>query len=817
MLKNYFKTAWRSLMRFKLFTLINILGLAIGISAALVIYLIVHYDFTFDKFEGDNDQIYRIVTDFKNAGVPYHNSGVPAPTAEAVRRDVTGLKVVSAFHRYDEDLKITIPGDGHQQPLTLKKQGNTIFADANYFKIVPYVWLAGSPGVSLKDPFKLVISEKRAKAFFPDLNISQLIGKQVVYNDTVRLTVSGVVKEINQNTDFVFQDFISLSTIPSSGLKSNYSWGNWGMTNGSSQLYVKLAPGTSVPKVEQQLAALIKKYVKPHKSYEAKLKLQPLSDLHFNSDYGNYGFIRVSKATLYSLLLVALFLLLLGCINFINLSTAHAAQRAKEIGIRKTMGSSKGQLITQFLSETFLITVLATVLSIIIAPLLLRVFADFIPPGLHFSLFNQSDLVVFLALLVIAVTFLSGFYPSWILSGYNPVMVLKNQAYANTGKTRKTWIRKSLTIFQFLIAQVFIMGSFIVAKQIHYTLNKDLGFKKDAIVFFSVPFYNKHPNNRFVMMNELKQMPEIEMVSLGGGPPSSGGTSSGQVNYKDGKKEITTDVQFKYGDANYLSLYHIKLLAGSNVHNSDTIKQVLINETYAHIIVFKNAKDAVGKNLTWSGGIILPIIGVIGDFHQQSLHHAVKPLMIAATNNNSFTVHVALRPQGPDGTDWKNAISKIEKAYKRVYTDQDFEYEFYDRSIAQFYKSDQDISSLLRWATGLAVFISCLGLLGLVIYTTNLRTKEIGIRKVLGASVAHIVTILSTDFVKLVLISFAIASPIAWYAMNKWLENYAFRTSINWWVFALSGALMIVIALVTLSFQTIRAAIANPVKSLKTE
>lgn len=816
MIKNYFKTAWRSLMRFKVFTLINILGLAIGISAALVIYLIVHFDFSFDKFEPDNDQIYRVVTDFKFSGTPYHNSGVPAPAAEAVRKEVTGLSVVSAFHQYDDDLKITIPREG-QQPLILKKQGNAILADANYFKIVPYTWVVGSPAASLNDPFKLVLTEKRLKALFPELSASQAIGRQVVYNDTVRLTVSGVVKAISQNTDFDFTDFISLSTIPNSGLKYNYSWGNWGQTNGSSQLYVKLAPGTATNRIEQQLTKLVTKYEKPHKGYEVNLRLQPLSDLHFNADYNVYGGSPVSKTMLYSLLMVAAFLLLLGCINFINLSTAHAAQRAKEIGIRKTMGSSKAQLIVQFLSETLLITLLATILSIILAPVLLKVFADFIPQNLHFNLLNQPNVIVFLVLLVITVSLLSGFYPSWVLSAYNPILVLKNQAYANTGKTRKTWVRKSLTVFQFLIAQVFIMGTFIVAKQIHYTLNKDLGFKKDAIVYFSVPFFDKHPNNRFVVVNELKQIPEIEMVSLGSSAPSSSGTNSAQMMFKDGKKEIQSDVQFKYGDANFIKLYHIKLLAGSNLYNSDTIKQAIVNETYAHILGFSNAKDIVGKNLIAMGGVSLPIIGVVADFHQQSLRHAVKPLILAAAASNSYTIHVALKPQGASGTEWKSTLSKIEKDYKQLYPDEDFEYQFYDQSIAQFYKSDQDISSLLRWATGLAIFISCLGLLGLVIYTTNLRTKEIGIRKVLGASVAHIVAILSGDFVKLVLISFAIAAPIAWYGMSQWLNNYAYRTSMNWWVFALSGALMVVIALVTLSFQTVRAAIANPVKSLKAE
>jgi putative ABC transport system permease protein len=813
MLKNYFKTAWRSLMRFKVFTLINILGLAIGISAALVIYLIVHYDFTFDQFEKDNDRIYRVVSDMKFSGNPYHNSGVPAPVAEAVRNELTGIEVVAAFHQHDSETKVIIPGNT-KQPLVLKNQDNLIFADANYFKLIPYEWIAGSANSALNDPLKVVLTDKSAKLYFPDLRADQVVGRQVIY-DSVATTVTGVVKTLSQNSDFIFRDFISLSTISTTGLKKNYSWGNWGMTNGGSQLYVKLNPGITPQQIEKQLRALNARYVKKHKGFESAFVLQPLSDVHFSTDYRNYDGRLASRGTLYGLLVVALFLLLLGSINFINLSTAHASQRAKEIGIRKTMGSTRAQLIVQFLSETFLITLLATILSIILAPLLFNIFSGFIPKDLHFSLLHQPDLIVFMIVLVITVSVLSGFYPSWILSRYNPVLVLKNQAYANTGKTRRAWIRQSLTVFQFLIAQFFIMGTFLVAKQIHYTLNKDLGFKKDAILNISTPF-SKQPNNRIVLLNRIKTMPGIEMVSLGGNAPATNGANSGQVSYKDGKKEIQLDVQFKYGDPNYLALYHIKLLAGNNTHESDTVKEAIVNETYAHMIGFKNATDAVGKTLDWSN-VKLPIIGVMRDFNQESLHAAIRPLIFTGASSNSYELHIALGPENAEGTAWKTTIDKIGKAYKDIYPEDDFEYEFYDKRIAGFYEKEQHISSLLTWATGLAIFISCLGLLGLVIYTTNLRTKEIGIRKVLGASVTHLVTILSADFVKLVLISSIVASPVAWYAMNKWLQNYAYRTSINWWIFALSGAVMVLIALVTLSFQTIRTAIANPVDSLKNE
>jgi putative ABC transport system permease protein len=506
----------------------------------------------------------------------------------------------------------------------------------------------------------------------------------------------------------------------------------------------------------------------------------------------------------------------LGCINFINLTTAYASQRAKEIGIRKTMGSSKKQLIIQFLAETFLLTLAATLLSIVLTPLILKAFSGFIPEGLHFSAAANPNVMVFLFVLMIIVTLLSGFYPALILSGFKPVLVLKNQAYAGTARTRSAWLRKSLTISQFVIAQVFIMATILVSKQIQYSLSKDMGFKKGAILYLNTNYYDTVRDHKYVLMDKLRAIPEIAMVSLCTNPPSSGNTWSSTMKYKDGKKEIESDVQQKYGDTNYIKLYHLKLLAGKNFEATDTVTSFIINETYAHILGFQKPQEAIGKILEWSERQV-PVVGVVSDFIQKSLHEPVKPLVIASWSNIERNISIALQPQNEAGTTWKTAISKIEKAWKDVYPEDDFEYHFLDEDIAKYYTAEQNISRLLMWATGLAIFISCLGLLGLVIYTTAQRTKEIGVRKVLGASVSQIVSMISKDFIMLVIVAFIIAAPLAWLGMNKWLENFAYRTEISWWIFLLSGCTMILIALITLGFQTIKAAMTNPVKSLRTE
>jgi putative ABC transport system permease protein len=814
MFKTYLIIAYRNFIRNKVFSLINILGLSIGISSALVIFLIVHYDFSFDKFEKDSNRIYRVVTTMTFSGTPMHFSGVASPLAGAVNKEVSGVEETIGFHRFHGDPKVNIHRKDGEKPFQINHQEDIIFADQSYFNMVPYQWLVGSPDISLKEPFKVVLTDARAKIYFPSIPFSEMIGKQVVYDDSVIATVSGIVKSQATNTDFIFKEFISQSTIPSSGLKTHYNWTEWGFVNGATQLYVKLKPGVSVGNVEAQLQSILKKNDNEPKGTNTTTtyKLQPFDDIHFNSDYATYNDRIANKPTLYGLLAVAAFLLLLGCINFINLTTAQASQRAKEIGVRKTMGSSRGELMIQFLTETFFITFLSMIISVLITPLLLKVFADFIPKDLHFNLLQQPALIGFLFLITVLVTLLAGFYPALILSKFKPILVLKNQAHAGTTNSRKAWLRKGLTVSQFLIAQFFCMATIITVKQINYMVNKDMGFKKDAIISVYTPFFRDRPDHRrFLLEEDIKKLPGVEMVSLGNDPPSASGWSARNMKFIDGKKEIQTDVRIKFGDTNYLNLYHIHILAGRNVVPSDTSREYLVNETYMHVLGFHDPVDILNKQVDGKS-----IVGVISDFNQESLHASITPLAFTSETNLSFQIHVALKPQQSTGS-WKSTITAIQKSFNGYFPEEDFNYDFVDENIAKFYKSEQDISHLLQWSTGLAIFISCMGLLGLVMYTTNLRIKEIGIRKVLGASIGNIVGILSKDFVRLVLIASLIAIPLSWWAMNKWLENFAYKTSINWWLFALSTLFMMIIALITLTIQTVRAASANPVESLRSE
>ncbi len=817
MFGNYFRIAFRNIRGNKIFSLINISGLAIGISAALVIYLIVQYEFRYNHFGKGTENLYRVVSIMHFPNQEFKNSGVPGPLTKLAQNEIPGITASAAFWDGFNGASITLPGNNGKERV-IRNQEKIVFADGNYFNLFPYTWLYGNPATALNAPGQVVLTENRAKDYFGNIPYDNIIGRIITYKDTIHATVTGIVKDLPKPTDFVFQEFLSAATFKSIGLEERNYTDEWGSINSASQFFVKLQPGTDIQQLNKKLSALREKYKKPNDGLKSDYYLQPLNDVHFNSDFDAFSQRQAHKPTLYGLLAVAAFLLLLGGINFVNLTTAQAVQRAKEIGIRKTLGGSRAQLVVQFLAETFVLTLMATILSLLLTPLILQIFADFIPEGLTFSLTANPQLWLFTGLLLVSVSVISGFYPALVLSRYKPVQVLKGQAVATGSTTRKALLRKSLTVTQFAIAQFFIIATFIVSQQIRFSMNKDLGFSKDAIVNFSVPVnYDEPDHKQYVLLEKLHAIPGISNVSLGGAPPASNDINFSTMQVKDVHgKETNITVQIKNADSAYLELYSIKLLAGRNLHNSDTIREYLINESYARFLGCKKPEDAL-KLFVDRGTWEAPVVGVVADFHSKSMREAIAPLALTSTGNFHNVFHVALQPRGNDADNWKNTLKRIETAWKEIYPAGDFSYKFLDERIASFYKTEQQTVRLLTWASGLAVVISCLGLLGLVIYTTNQRVKEIGVRKVLGATVTQLVTLLSKDFVKLVLLAFVIAIPLAWWAMHQWLQGFAYRAAISWWIFALCGSIMLLIAILVMAFKVIRSAMDNPVKSLRSE
>ncbi|MET4081824.1 putative ABC transport system permease protein [Pedobacter sp. UYP30] len=816
MFKNYIKIAWRNIWKNRLFSLISIISLSIGVSATMIIGMMIYFESTFDTFHKDGDLIYRITTNYTTKGQVDYNRGVALPLTKPVEDGMTGVETASTFFLAEPN-KV----ENKIAETTFKNPEFVIYADGNYFKLIHYQWLAGNPTSSLENPNEVVLTASRAEKYFPKLNPTQIIGKTLIYNDSVTTKVVGIVADLTQRTDFNCKEFISLKTGLQTEFKQDFTSDNWNSTNSSTQLFIKLNNKNSKASVQKQFQALAKK----HQSADAKkygstrnFHLQPLSDMHFDANYGTFDFnqSQASKKVLTSLILAAAFLLLLGCINFINLNTAQATQRAKEIGVRKTLGSSKKQLMFQFMGETFFLTLLAALFSLLLVAFLLKVFADFLPEGLTFGLLLNPVVALYVMLLVLVVS-IPGLYPSVVLTRFKPISVLKGQAIPGEGKSR---VRQSLTVFQFVIAQVFIMATLLVGKQIHYLLHKDMGFKTDAIAYVRTPWADKDLNKRELLLQKIKAIPQVSIASLGGNAPASGNIHSTDIDFADGKKEIHTELQFLYGDTSYLNLYQLKLLAGRNLI-SDTTKEFVINEAAMRTLGFKNPQDAIGKTIfDGNSNQHNPIVGVVADFNQRSLRSGIEPMaLIGDWSRQRFSqfqfIHFALQKDHPEN--WAETIAKVNAAWKEVYPTEDFEPTFLDNAVKKFYKSETSMAMLLNWATGLSIVISCLGLLGLVIYTTEKRTKEIGIRKVLGASVIQLAKLLCIDFLALVGLAFIIALPIAWWGVNQWISDFTYRTELSWWLFLISGVGMILIALLTMSFKTIKTANENPVKSLRSE
>ncbi|MFC5407918.1 ABC transporter permease [Larkinella bovis] len=808
MIRNYFKTALRNLIRHKVSALINLLGLSLGVTACLVIYLITNFELSYDTFHPDRERIYRLVgTEKFNPRADARPAGfVPNAVPAAIRREVAGLGTVAAFHNIESE--VLIP-NGSEKPKRFEHRNHSvdpaeiIITDPQYFDLFKYQWLAGDPNTALREPFQLVLSEQKARKYFGNLPLEQLLGKQVIYWDSVRVNVAGIVKEWDKPTDFTFTDFISMATVRTSLLKKSIDLDQWEDIWSSSQAFVKLPEGAK----PEQFNGAFRQFSRKHFQGEFKFwpGLQPLSDLHFNADYVDNYSRKAHLPTLYGMMGVAVFILLIAAINFINLSTAQSVQRAKEVGVRKVLGSSRKSLIFQFLSETALLTLVAVGIAMVLVDPILSVFQSLTPNGLTFDLFSLPTLL-FLGLVAVMTALLAGFYPSLVLSSYRPALTLKGQSALVGGQ--RGYLRKGLIIFQFTVSLVFIIGTLMVERQLGYIRNKDLGFSTAAIIEVK----SGRAGKTEVLAEKIKTLSGVERVAKQWFPPMGMSYMLTKMTYY-GKKEMELDVSAKVGDENFIPLYGIRLLAGRNFQQSDSLRELVINATFAKRLGFQKPAEALNQFLDFNGKKY-PIVGVVDDFHEQSFHSKIDPTFIG---NMPQARNLGVKLSGQSVDEVKTTLARIEEQWKAVHPDKKFEYDFLDERIASLYEKEQKTSRLVKIATAVAILVSCMGLFGLATFTAEQRTKEISIRKVLGASVAGIVALLSKDFLKLVFVALLLAAPIAWWAMTEWLKDFAYKVAIEWWVFALAGGLAVLIALLTISFQSIRAALANPVKSLRME
>lgn len=811
MLRSNLTIAFRQLIKQPLFSFIKIVGLTVGVTGCLVIFVMARFELSFDKFQTEGDRIFRIYSEFSGVFKGF-NSGVPEALPGVVNSEFTGVEAVTHFHTLSDKVQVT-------QGTEVKKfddEKDIVLAGPEFFKVFTFhEWVAGKPE-NLNEPFTVVLTEEKAKKYFGVMNPTDAMGRPITYKDSLNLTVVGILKDVKENTDIHFTDFISNATWQKSWLKNDFNdITDWGSTNSSTQCFVKVAKGTSLDKIEGQMPLLVKRYEESQKERDkdwiVSYKLQPLSALHYNKDFGTFdnGRPTANLGTIRMLAFSAFLLLVIAAINFINLETAQAVRRSKEVGLRKTMGGTYGSLIRSFLFESSLLATFSVLLAIPLAQVSIIFFEEFLPKGVNLNLADPAT-IAFLGGTIITVAILSGLYPAFVLSSYQPAEALKNQ-FAIGRNSGSALLRRVLTVFQFSFSQALIIGTVIVSWQIKYMVEKDMGFDREAIITIGTPWWLSD-NRPSTLQNELVLIPEIQKMSRNDSPPARSGYSTSTLTLLEKDTERPLNVHQRSGDTTYLSLYNIKLVAGRMVQANDSAREYLVNEAYCRELGYQPA-DMVGQFIKEDKNKHFTIVGVMKDFHLQSLQNKIEPLSFKYRKSaNGFALKLGGNP-----ANFETAIGKIKEAWGKIYPDVPFDYSFVDDRIRKFYAAEQKTAKLTNTATGLTIFISCLGLLGLAAFTATQRTKEIGIRKVLGASVTGIVGLLSKEFMALVIIAFLVAAPLAWYGGNEWLSKYAFRIEIGWEIFALAGGVSVILAFLTVGFQTLMAALANPVDSLKYE
>lgn len=807
-LKHNLTIAKRSILKHKVTAAINIFGLAVGLAAFLSIFNIVQFELSFNKQVPEKENIYRVYTSFTGSFVST-NKGVAIPIGEYVEDSFTGIESVARFQTLSARVKI--PGENGSLN-DMGSQNELLLADSSYFNVIgQYDWIVGSPSESLNEPQKVVLTDKQARVYFGNIDWLDMIDKKIIYHDSLDVLVSGIVKQPDYNTDFEFTDIISYLTITNSWLKDRYDLDEWGNTNSSSQLFVKKMASADFESIRQQMSQIDEKVLAQTEDsdWNQSYQLQSLEDLHYNPELGifdNSGS-SVHLQTLSILSIVAIAILLIAIFNFVNLETAQSTSKSKEVGVRKVMGSLRSQLIARFITESMLVTFIAIILAIPLAHYSLIYFQDFIPDGVQLN-YDRPVFWIFLLVIGLFIGFIAGIYPSLVVSSFNPSKALSSGV--GSSRLGGSFIRKSLILFQFLFSQLLIVGTLAMVWQISFMLDKELGFSEEGIIYFYTPYYEME-SKQYRLINEIEEMPTISEISLHRSPPAQNGYSTSTVKFFIDGKETVTSAHQKSGDTTYLRFYDIELVAGRNLMPNDTLKELLINETFMTNLGFDNSRDAIGTSFEYNDKQHT-IAGVMKDFHFRSLHHEIEPLIFTYSKKNRC---IGLKTNL--GSDLQETIDELTDKWNEVYIDRPLTVYFMNETIERFYKSERQASKLASVATGLAIFISCLGLFGLISFTILQKSKEMGIRKVLGASVLQIGSIISKEFLLLIVLAFVISTPISYYLIQKWMTDFAYQTEISWWIFVIGGATSILIALISIGIKVWKASAANPIDSLKYE
>lgn len=808
MIRNYLKTAFRSLLKNKGFTAINVLGLALGLATCLLIVFYVFNELSYDRYNDKIDSIYRVNSDIKFGGNENSYAVSPAPTAAAMK---------AAFPEIEQTVRFRNRGGfqvkkGNQDI----EEDNMIYTDPSIFNVFTLQMLDGNPATALKEPHAVVLTDEMAQKYFG--RTTNVAGQIMTFGDTASYKVTGVIKKLPKESHFNFDFFLSLSTLHS---EEDLAW-----FSNNFNTYILLRPGTDPQKLQAKLNPFLRAQAGPqlqsilHIDFNQlekqgnyfRFSLTPLKDIHLHSNrVGEMG-MNTSISSVYIFSCIALFILLIACVNFMNLSTARSANRAREVGVRKVLGSARSQLIIQFLAESVLVTLVAAIIAVFAAWALLPVFNQMSGKELIITPQIVGWLLPVLLGIIVLIGFVAGAYPAFFLSAFQPIQVLKGKL---AGGFKGGFLRGSLVVFQFFISIVLIIGTLVVYNQLKYIQNKDLGFNREHVLIINRVWQLGNKDKAF--RSEVSQLAGVQSASLTGFLPTSdmgNSTSYFKTPTLDQKNALLT--QEWPVDESYIPTLGIKMLAGRNFSTQMPTDSaaLIINEAAAQQLGFTNPighelyapNDNMAKTIKR-----YHIIGVIKNFNFRSLKEDIKPLLlIYGEDRGAITVRIK-------SENIPALIDQVKAKWVSFLPNKEFNYTFMDKAFDNQYRTEQRTGGIAIALTSLAIIIACLGLFGLAAYAAEQRTKEIGIRKVLGANVSTIVGMLSKDFIKLVLIAIVIAVPIGWWAMDKWLQDFAYRSPIQWWVFAVAGLMAIIIAFVTISFQSIKAALTNPVRSLRSE
>jgi putative ABC transport system permease protein len=801
MLRNNFITAWRNLIRNKSLSTINILGLSIGITCSLVIAIFIRYELSFDQYNQKADRIYKVVQETKFAEEIQYWNTTAYPLAEAIRNDFAELPLVTQASGPVPRLFRVEDQTGN---VSRFEEQYVLFVDQYYTKVFDFKWIEGNPATALAKPSSVILTRSLVKKYF-NQEKGSLLGKHLMLNNKDELTVTGVVEDAPANTSLKYTMLIPYEFFR---VNNPYFSSNWsGNYQGST--FIVLKEGQSATELEKQFAAWKKKYLKPEDDNRITYRLQPLKAIHTDEKFGSspQSYVMPQKI-IYAAIGIAIFILVIACVNFINLATAQAANRAKEVGIRKIMGSSKMGLIAQFLNENILLVSFTLVVSIAFTQFAINVINETLSIiNLHLILdWSAVTIVVLIGCLVII---LACIYPALVMASYRPIESLKSK-FISQG-TGGLSLRRSLIIFQFAIVQLFIIGTLVVAFQMDYFKNKDLGFNnEEPIVITNLNGLDKNETFRQKLLSHM----EVKEVCFSSSSPVSDYNQHYGTSFRLASQSETEgkEAEMKGIDTNFISFYGLTLLAGRNFTSvEEDFKEFIVNEKVIKAMGW-TSEEAIGRQLTINEGTAT-IIGVVKDFHNNSLQDEITPCILINWSYFLERAHIKIQPQ----KSFVGTLPLIENTWKEIYPEGIYSFTFLNDALAKNYAIEQLVYNGFTIFAALAIVIGCLGLYGLISFITIRRTKEVGIRKVLGASVASILQLFSKEFIVLVTIAFAIAAPLSYYFMNGWLQGFAYHIELSWWIYLLGALSTVAIALCTISFQTIKAAISNPVDSLRSE